>query len=173
MHGELFPRFIDYMTDEYCDTFASDEHLCVEWQSESWICGPLSVMEERFPTIADFAREVASHLVKTQINKGRTVHDCYCSSFLSFTGDLRNEVPKSLSIDDYIRRVRLFLLVMLDGMPPDIDEVRFIDHLIENLDDPLSWGYACSCRGALDLWCGMIIALPLEFRCVDLWRNHY
>lgn len=58
-------------------------------------------------------------------------------------GSFRNGVPRPLSIDNYIRRVRLLLLVMLDGLFPDINEYEFlIDHLVENLNDPLPWGYA-------------------------------
>jgi len=262
MHGELFPRFIDDMTEEYCDTFASDEHLRDEWESQSESWPSLPAMENRFG-IEDFAKEVANHLVKTQVNKGRKSDgsDYHFSPFLSFSGDLRwtlhnsfrkhlmsrnkqeqisglaifdttklfeagaqlfrvsdlllfldsnkrfggsaiderarywaanadeylcwdvapkaalvafipcdemtdtpeapdksflrlefrtfrnlasfrNEARKSLSIDDYIRRVLLFSLVILGCASPNIDEDRLIDHLIENLDDPLPWGYA-------------------------------
>lgn len=95
MHGELFPRFIDYTTNEYCDTFASDEHLWAESDSENEICVFMSVMEERFPTIADFTREVANHLIKTHVNKVRKADDSYFSPFLSLSGDLRWTLHKS------------------------------------------------------------------------------
>ena len=94
-HGELIPHFIDYMTDDYCDTFTSDEHHWAEWEGESEISIFLSVMEERFPTIADFTEEVANHLFKTQVNKGRRAHDRYHSPFLSLSGDLRWTLHKS------------------------------------------------------------------------------
>ena len=77
------------MTDDYCDTFTSDEHHWAEWEGESEISIFLSVMEERFPTIADFTEEVANHLFKMQVNKGRRAHDRYHSPFLSLSGDLR------------------------------------------------------------------------------------
>jgi hypothetical protein len=91
MHGELFPRFRDCMTEQPCDSFGSDSHVLEEWQGESEIYGTILGIEETYSTVAEFAEEVGRHLLKTQINKGKKVMDgsYYLSRFVSLSGDMR------------------------------------------------------------------------------------
>jgi hypothetical protein len=71
MYGELIPRFVDCMTERYCDSFASDAHALEEWQGESEISEPIMGMEESLSTVAELAEEVGRHLFKTQRNRGK------------------------------------------------------------------------------------------------------
>lgn len=91
MHGESYPRLVDCMTERYCDSFASDDHISQEWEGESELSEPIMAMEERLSTVADLADEVGNHLSKTQINRGKTTrHESYYHSpFVSLSGDMK------------------------------------------------------------------------------------
>ncbi|KAJ6020209.1 hypothetical protein N7499_003509 [Penicillium canescens] len=62
-----------------------------EWQGESEIIAPIMGMEESLSTMAGLAEEVGRHLLKTQINRGKTTMDgsYYLSRFASLSGDMR------------------------------------------------------------------------------------
>ncbi|KAJ5875975.1 uncharacterized protein N7529_001559 [Penicillium soppii] len=72
-------------------------HLWHEWESESEITLCMSEMEEIFDTVAELADQVALHLTKTQVNKGKTFnHEKYhVSHFLSLSGNMRWTLHKS------------------------------------------------------------------------------
>jgi hypothetical protein len=91
MHGELFPRFIDDFTQDYCDTFGSDLHLFEEWHSDSEIRVSIYDVQEMLETIQNLSEEVSKHLRKTQINKGRKPTDTsyFFSPFVSLSANFR------------------------------------------------------------------------------------
>ncbi|KAE8130757.1 hypothetical protein BDV38DRAFT_48213 [Aspergillus pseudotamarii] len=97
MHGELFPRFIDDFTENYCDTFGSDLHLYQEWEEFCELRVSVYDLEDELPTIQDLSGEISQHLQKTQINKGRTPLDTnyYISPFLSLSADFRWTLHRS------------------------------------------------------------------------------
>ncbi|KAE8376989.1 hypothetical protein BDV26DRAFT_305154 [Aspergillus bertholletiae] len=124
MHGELFPRFIDDFTEEYCDSFGSDLHLYEEWQEPGEFRVSLYDPQDELPTIQDLSGEISQHLQKTQINKGRTPLDknYHFSPFLSLSADFR---WTGLAIFDTSKmheiKVRVWrvsdLLLFLDSKP--------------------------------------------------------
>jgi hypothetical protein len=79
------------MTERYCDSFGSDDHIFQEWESESELSEPIMAMEERLSTVAELVDEVGNHLLKTQINRGKTTrHESYYfSPFVSLSGDMK------------------------------------------------------------------------------------